>query len=262
MHKYPKTFLKHTAANIPLSLYRFFIKRDFLTLCYHVVSDKSLPHIKEYRYKTKSAFENDILYLKKNFSFISYDELLKYKSGESEIKKNAVLLTFDDGLSECFWEIRPILLKHNVPCVFFIATDFIGSEHYLTWEEIKALAKDGFTIGAHSKRHARIDLLPHSEAEKEIIGSCRIIMELLGVNHLPFAFPYHGGLIDRHFLKDIISKHRFIDFLFDTHSLRKEEDFIINRIWAESPVFNINAKSHLAKLLSFAYAGCLKRGRK
>jgi peptidoglycan/xylan/chitin deacetylase (PgdA/CDA1 family) len=262
MHKFLKTPLKHIVANIPLSLYRFFIKMDLVTLCYHLVSDKSLPHITEYRYKTKSGFEDDIRYLKKNFNLISYDEFCRYKAGGSEIKKNALLLTFDDGLSECFWEVRPILLKHNVPCIFFITTDFIGSEHYLTREEIKFMAKDGFTIGAHSKRHIQIDLLPYNEAEEEITGSCRIIMELLGVNHLPFAFPYHGGSIDRNFLKDIISKHGYIDFFFDAHSLIKEEDFIINRIWVESPAFNVNAKYHLAKLLSFAYAGCLRHRRK
>ncbi len=114
---------------LPLPVLRSISGSPALPLVYHVVSDEQLPHIRHlYPYKNTAQFENDLLYLKKNFEFIQYKDFLRLPGDIREWPKNHVLLTFDDGYAECFTVVRPLLLKHRIPCVFFVTTNWIGNQ--------------------------------------------------------------------------------------------------------------------------------------
>jgi len=65
-------------------------------------------------------FENQLLELSKQGTFISQRDLLNYK--EASFDKNYILITFDDGLSEQFELAKPILDRLGIPFVFFINT--------------------------------------------------------------------------------------------------------------------------------------------
>ena len=132
-----KPFLRRIAENIPLSVYMSITKRVVLGLYYHVVSDEPLPHIQHlYSYKSPRMFENDLIYLAKHFNLITYEQLAGYHSGGQRLKPKSLILTFDDGLSECYSFARPLLLKHGVPCVFFIPTDFIGNHRMCFYNKV------------------------------------------------------------------------------------------------------------------------------
>jgi peptidoglycan/xylan/chitin deacetylase (PgdA/CDA1 family) len=123
-----RPFIEKTAEKIPLSVHMSITKRDVLGFYYHVVSDESLPHIRHlYPYKSARMFENDLIYLAENFNPITYEQLAAHYSGGRRLKPKSVILTFDDGLSECYSVVRPLLLKHGIPCVFFITIDYIGN---------------------------------------------------------------------------------------------------------------------------------------
>jgi peptidoglycan/xylan/chitin deacetylase (PgdA/CDA1 family) len=295
-----KKFARRMTKLLPLFAYRWMIKRSVIVLIYHVVSDKALNHLRHlYPYKSPKMFEADLLYLKKHYNIISYKQLLVHLSSQTEIPPNSILLTFDDGYSECFSTVRPLLLKHKIPCTFFITTDFVDNKNifyrskislciekckdkslisldkdkidevctklgvnipqylasrkpYLTSDEIKCLASDGFTIGAHTKTHPNLNLLDNRDIEEEIVDSCKIIMSLTGEKAVPFAFPFFSS-IDRQFLRNLISKYGFIELFFDSHRLRKEEDFIMNRVTVDSPSLSSGNKSNIPKLLKDAY---------
>ena len=124
-----KKYLKILAERIPLPFYRTIIKRDLLGFYYHVVSNDHLPHIKYlYDYKSLKQFENDLIYLKKSFNLISYENLEDFYYGMRKLGPRSVILTFDDGFSECYSVARPLLLKYEIPCVFFITTDYIDNK--------------------------------------------------------------------------------------------------------------------------------------
>jgi peptidoglycan/xylan/chitin deacetylase (PgdA/CDA1 family) len=104
------------------------IQREILGLCYHTVSAEKLPHIQHlYPYKTPEMFEADLIYLAKNFNLITYAELVGHVWGGRRLKPKSVILTFDDGLAECYSVVRPLLLKYGVPCVFFVPTGYIDN---------------------------------------------------------------------------------------------------------------------------------------
>ncbi|MEN6556436.1 MAG: polysaccharide deacetylase family protein [Anaerolineaceae bacterium] len=120
--------LRKQALSIPLGIYQRLLKRDYVALYYHVISDAPLATIKHlYAFKSQAAFEDDLKYLKAHFNCISYAQLESYQRNGASLPKNACILTFDDGLSQCFSTARPLLLKHNIPCIFFVTTDFLDN---------------------------------------------------------------------------------------------------------------------------------------
>lgn len=104
------------------------ILNELCVPCYHIVSNKLLPHIENIIPIIDAAkFEKDIDFLGKNFDFITPDDLKDYlKNGE--IPNNKCLLTFDDGYKECFEIIYPILKKKGVPAIFFLVKDLIDNK--------------------------------------------------------------------------------------------------------------------------------------
>ena len=104
---------------------------------------------------------------------------------------------------------------------------------YLSTEQILQLRSDGFTIGAHSCSHRRLQDLPLAEAEREIVESCRVIHDLTGQSSVPFAFPYFGGGLDRRWLAKLREQHPFIGLFFDTQGLRRDAPFVVQRVFGE-----------------------------
>ncbi len=70
-----------------------------------------------------------------------------------------VVLTFDDSVASHATFVAPLLKKHGFGATFFITEGFeflVDKEHYMTWEQIKALDTDGFEIGNHTRKHAGV----------------------------------------------------------------------------------------------------------
>ncbi len=107
---------------------------------------------------------------------------------------------------------------------------------YLTREQVRTLASDGFTIGAHTRTHPVFDKTdPPALLESEIAGSCREVCAITGASQVPFAFPVHGGGVDRDFLAALRAREPSIGLIFDTGRLRRDRDFIVHRIPVERP---------------------------
>ena len=83
-------------------------------------------------------FENQIKFLNKYFNFC-YPEKYFSKKGTSDIN---ILITFDDGYKDNYDVAFPILKKHNIPTIFFVATKYINSENYIIHDIIKYLIQE------------------------------------------------------------------------------------------------------------------------
>jgi hypothetical protein len=125
---------------------------------------------------------------------------------------------------------------------------------YLTSEQIRQLHADGFEIGAHTRSHSKLALLPPDEIEAEIVESARFVQALTGQEKVHFSFPYSATGLERSFLAEVRGRHPFLGLFFDTRDLRKDEPFIVNRIWAEkAPFRQAGAKTNIPGLLHAAY---------
>ena len=96
---------------------------------YHVVSDRPLPHIRHlYPSKTSDMFRRDIEYLSRTHTIRSYEEAL---AARGDGRPPHALITFDDGRSEVFSVVRPILVSFETTAVCFVATDFVDNRKML-----------------------------------------------------------------------------------------------------------------------------------
>jgi peptidoglycan/xylan/chitin deacetylase (PgdA/CDA1 family) len=107
------------------------------------------------------------------------------------------------------------------------------AQPYLTTAQIRQLHADGFTIGAHSRSHRRLQQLSRAEAEREIVESCHAIRDITGQASVPFAFPYFGGDLDRTWLGRLREQNDVVGLYFDTDGLREDEPFVVQRVFGE-----------------------------
>lgn len=102
-------------------------------------------------------------YRRREFLLGAGASLLCLSSSKAEVvpvPDGLVVLTFDDSVASHATFVAPLLKKHGFGGTFFITEGFeftTDKEHYLTWEQIKALHADGFEIGNHTRRHAGVD---------------------------------------------------------------------------------------------------------
>ena len=116
------------ASKLPLAILTRSIPRDVVILMYHAVSEKAAPHLRHlYDHKTPAQFEADLICLKRHFRLPTWTEFTAESKLPRRSDRPSLLITFDDGLSECYQFARPLLLKHRVPCVFFITKAFVDN---------------------------------------------------------------------------------------------------------------------------------------
>lgn len=90
---------------------------------YHTVVDSPKPHLSELGYfRIKGTFINDINFFLTHYRHIGIKDI-------GNANGNSFHLSFDDGLSEIWTHIAPILLSNNLMATFFINSDFIDNKN-------------------------------------------------------------------------------------------------------------------------------------
>lgn len=86
------------------------------------------------------AFEEQIAFVKRYCNVIGYDELVRFRHGGT-LPPNPVLVTFDDGYRDNHDVVLPILVRHRVPAIFFVATRYIEERRLFWWDRVSYLVK-------------------------------------------------------------------------------------------------------------------------
>lgn len=85
-------------------------------------------------------FEQQLSFLEKYCNVISLEDVLAFQRGQ-RLPPNPVLITFDDGYRDNYETAFPILQKHGMKAVFFIATEFIQQRRLFWWDRLSYLVK-------------------------------------------------------------------------------------------------------------------------
>lgn len=104
---------------------------------------------------TKDNFEGQITTLKDaGFTFITLEDLYKYKKGYIGLPEKTVAITMDDGWLGNYTEAFDIIKKYNVPATIFIVENLVGTEGYFSWEQAKEMYDSGLVkIHVHGRKH-------------------------------------------------------------------------------------------------------------
>lgn len=81
-------------------------------------------------------FEKQIVFLKKRYTLISYQDLNNIKHLQGKDKNPPLLITFDDGDISLYNNAYPLLKKHEIPAVIFVITGLLGTEEPFWWDKI------------------------------------------------------------------------------------------------------------------------------
>ncbi|MCK5379009.1 MAG: polysaccharide deacetylase family protein [Acidobacteria bacterium] len=133
---------------------------------------------------------------------------------------------------------------------------------YLTRGQVLRLAADGFTLGAHSLSHPRMSLMGRPAAiEHEIVESCRVVADLVGVSQVPFSVPFGASRLNRRHLKEVQRRNPVVGCMFDADGIG-DDGLLISRIMADNQRGTGDDGSNLPGLIRRAWLrGGIKRAK-
>ncbi len=169
-------------------------------LLYHYVSDN--PN-KEDRARDglstpPDTFKAQLATLKAaGYSTITFDELAAFFDGTSTLPSKPVILTFDDGYSDFYFNAYPILAASGMKGIAFISTGLIGGDAYMTWSQVEEIARSpAVVVGAHSVHHYVLTKSSSEVLKSELEVSKQKLEQHAGYPVNWVAYPY-GTFDDR-----------------------------------------------------------------
>ena len=119
-------------------------------------------------FSTEKRFDENVkTLLDDGYTFITLEDLYKYKNGKIGLPEKNIIITMDDGWKGCYTEAFNVLKKYKIPATIFIVEQLVGTEGYFTWDEAKEMYDTGLVkIHVHGKRH-----IDYSNVNKETLIS-------------------------------------------------------------------------------------------
>ena len=107
-----------------------------------------------------------------------------------------VVITFDDGTGDLAEVAAPILSRHGLPALLYVATDFVEAGRSfpddgapLSWAELADLVAAGWQLGSHTHTHALLDRLDPAQVDDELDRSIELVGAHTGLAVDHFAYP-------------------------------------------------------------------------
>ena len=167
--------------------------RGGVVLIYHRVGRRSLLEVD----LPDALFDEQMSALGECNRVCTLDEALVRLAREPSAVLDPVVVTFDDGTVDFVECALPILVRHQIPAVLYIATDFIergldfpDEGKPVSWAALADAMGTGLvTIGSHTHTHSLLDRADGHTAALELDASIRMIEDRLGVAANHFAYP-------------------------------------------------------------------------
>lgn len=152
-------------------------------------------------------FEEHLRYFKsQNYTTITLRDLVYHLTTGKPLPPKPLIITFDDGYEDHYWNAFPLLQKYGFMATFFVITDFIDENRpgYLTWKQVEEMARAGMEFGAHGRDHSSLKGKPLDYLVWQILGS-RQTLEAHGIEPRFFSYPF--GFYDDEVIKVLKSAH-------------------------------------------------------
>lgn len=139
-----------------------------------------------------ATFANDLSILqKKHYHPITFSTLESYLTQHQPLPDKPIMITLDDGYDDNYTNAFPALTKEHFPAIFYIITDKVGTEGYMTWEQVKDLKQSGQEIGSHTRSHPDLEVISvYPNRLKDELATAKSILEAHGLGPiLSLAYP-------------------------------------------------------------------------
>ena len=208
-------------------------------LTYHMVA--TYTDDSSYTYNVPPAeFRRQLEWLKANgYTTVSLLDIMKAKKGKFVMPEKPIVLTFDDGYDNNYFELLPILREYDMKATVFMITNKIGEEGYLSWDDLRTMQNNGIEIGSHTANHLPVtDFNGNIDKYDEEILLSKLLLEWNGIRTV-FFLSYPNGKFDDNvvkylkeseFLGAVTGKNGFFD-------AEKDDVYLIPRINIPHPRF-------------------------
>lgn len=134
-------------------------------------------------------FEKQMKWLKsQGYTTLTLTQVNQAFFGKRVLPEKPIVLTFDDGYADNYVYAFPILKKLKMNAVFFVITD-LRDGWYMSWDQLRELAKAGMEIGSHSKTHTDLSQLSLQALAEELSASKTKLQKELGINSMFLSYP-------------------------------------------------------------------------
>lgn len=135
-----------------------------------------------------------------NFKVIPLSTLIDAIKQHKALPDKTVAITFDDAYIDILTHGKPILDKHGFAFTIFINPGIVGqnTSHFLSWQQLKAMADDGVIIANHGMHHDSLTRTPAGMTNKawlaknteSLLHAEKIIEAETGQSWRYLAYPY------------------------------------------------------------------------
>jgi len=201
----PKQLVKQLYAAAAYSTFRLGADRlltpRITVLLYHRVSDD----VRDNLTVGVEQFDRQMALLRRHCELMSIEQVIACQAVPRSTRP-LVAVTFDDGYLDNYLHAVPSLRRHGVPAAFHVSTGIVATggrfPHDLrrgnppiplmTWDQMRAMRRWGFTIGSHTVNHIDCATEPEATVLDELTRSRDDLRRELGVEQAIFAYPYGG----------------------------------------------------------------------
>jgi peptidoglycan/xylan/chitin deacetylase (PgdA/CDA1 family) len=135
-------------------------------------------------------FEQQLNYLEeKGYQTVLMSDLFKALYHGYKLPLKPIILTFDDGYNNAYYNAFTILKKYKSKGSFYIITSLIGQPGRLSWNEIKDMNNQGMEIGSHTMNHPDLSGQSSDIIISESGNSKTIIEDKIGRKIYSFCYP-------------------------------------------------------------------------
>lgn len=174
-------------------------QQRIIILLYHRVSDQFRDNVTI----GIERFDEHMAYVAANFVTVSLKQIIEGNYPRHSTRP-IIAVSFDDGYLDNFENAAPILLKHQVPCTFFVSTEKIRDNQpfdhdmralgfgldNMSWDQVRQMRDWGLHFGSHTQNHVNLAEIGDDLALQELQGSLNDIRTELDQPQVSIAFPY------------------------------------------------------------------------
>ena len=176
---------------------------------FHQVSDVFEPETMwDIDWTQTKVFKDNILALKKKYTFIPLDEVKEHLDRDRFRFRNYAALTSDDGWAS-LKSILPWLVENKVPVTLFLNPSCLDGTHHnsretdklLTEEEVRRIVEDGapfITIASHGWTHKSCTTMSMEEFEESVHKAEGVL------DRLPGKVPFYAFASGMHTIAQVV----------------------------------------------------------
>lgn len=217
--------------------------REVYEIAAPILKERSIPAT---IFINDAFVDNQDLFFRYKASFIiskmSRMRLKKESMDEMKGLLENIGLTTENGLPDALLEVKyedKAVLDEVAAVININFEKFLKRQQpYLTTEQLKALQKDGFTIGAHSVDHPMYKVLTLDEQLGQTEKSIKFVTKKFQTDYRVFSFPFTDDGVENTFF-EVIESDDIADLTFGCAGLKQENfPFHLQRFPMEAAAYD------------------------